>query len=108
MQQQPLDAKKISEFLTNMKKQMAQVKGEMNMMENDATSSLFNNFAQMINQVFGMKEDADRRLKISEDTLEKIYQGHPDIKIALDKEAKEIAEINAKKATAGAKKPSRK
>ena len=84
-----LDAKKISEFLTNMKKQMAQVDGEMSMMKNDAQSSLFQNFAGMINQVFQAKETADHKLLEATKTLEEIYQAHPDIQITIEAKAKE-------------------
>jgi len=92
-----LDSKKISEFLTNMKKQMAQVDGEMTMMKNDAQSSLFQNFAQMINQVFQAKEVAEHKLLEAHKTLEEIYQGHPDIQIAIESKAKEQqAKIDAK------------
>ncbi len=84
-QMPPLDSKKISEILTNMKKQMSQVKGEMATMENDATSSLFHNFAGMINQVYAEKEQAQKKATDLQATIDKIYQGHPDIKIAMEK-----------------------
>ncbi len=84
-----LDSKKISEFLTNMKKQMAQVDGEMTMMKNDAQSSLFQNFAQMINQVFQAKEMAEHKVAEAHKTLEEIYQGHPEIQIQIEAKAKE-------------------
>jgi len=66
------------------------------MIHNDAISGLFQNFSNLIGEIYGQKEHAERKLKIAEDILDKIYQGHPDIKIAMEKEAKEIAEINAK------------
>lgn len=93
----PLDAKRIGEILTGMKKQMAQVKGEMTMMENDATSSLFNNFSQMINQVFSEKMNAQAELAQVKTTLDEIYQGHPDIKVTMEAKAKETGEKEAKK-----------
>jgi len=98
MNQPPvLDAKKISEILTGMKKQMSQVEGEMSTMKNDAMSSLFQNCAGMMNQLFTEKENLAHKLKEHEATLEKIYQGHPDIQIAIEKEAKETkAKIDAK------------
>lgn len=79
------DPKQISQFLTNLKKQMAQVDGEIAMMKADSMASLFNNFANMLNQVWGQKEDLDHKLKETQATLEQIYQGHPDIKIAMEK-----------------------
>ena len=84
-----LDGKKISEILVNMKKQMAQVDGEMTMMKNDAQGSLFNNFSGMINQVFQEKEQAQKRAIELQATLDKIYQGHPDIKISMEKKPDE-------------------
>lgn len=84
-----LDGKKIGEILTSMKKQMGQVRGEISMMENDASSSLFQNFAGMINQVFAEKEQAQKRATELQVTLDKIYQGHPDIKISMEKKPDE-------------------
>lgn len=80
-----LDSKKISEILTSMKKQMSQVEGEMATMKTDATSSLFQNFAGMLNQVFTEKEQAQKRAVELQATIDKIYQGHPDIKISMEK-----------------------
>ncbi len=92
-----LDAKKISEILTGMKKQMSQVEGEMATMKNDAMSSLFQNVAGMMNQLFTEKTNLEHKLKEHEATLEQIYQGHPDIQIAIEKEAKDTkAKIDAK------------
>ncbi len=86
MKQQPeLDAKKIGEFLTNMKKQMGQVEGECHMMRSDAITSLFQSVAQMFNQVFAKKDAADNKIIELQATLYKIYQGHPDIKISMSK-----------------------
>ncbi len=88
MGQQPpmkLDSKKINEILTGMKKQMSQVEGEMTTMKNDATSSLFQNFAGMINQVYAEKEQAQKKATDLQVTLDLIYQGHPDIKIKMEK-----------------------
>lgn len=84
-----LDSKRISEILTGMKKQMSQVKGEMLTMENDAVSSLFQNFAGMMNQVFSEKENAVKKNATLQATIDKIYQGHPDIKISMEKKPEE-------------------
>ncbi len=90
MKQQPeLDAKKIGEFLTNMKKQMGQVEGECQMMRTDAITSLFQSVAQMFNQVFAKKDAADNKIIELQATLDKIYQGHPDIKISMEKKPEE-------------------
>lgn len=98
MNQPPvLDAKKISEILTSMKKQMSQVEGEMTTMKSDAMSSLFQNVAGMMNQLFTEKTNMEHKLKEHEATLDKIYQGHPDIQISIEKEAKEtLDKIKAK------------
>lgn len=80
-----LDAKQMGEFLTSMKKQMGQVEGECTMMRNDAVTSLFQSVAQMLNQVISQKDGAQNQLKELQATLDKIYQGHPDIKIAMEK-----------------------
>lgn len=82
-----LDAKQMGEFLTQMKKQMGQVEGECNMMRNDATTSLFQSVAQMLNQIISQKDGAQNKVKELEATLDKIYQGHPDIKISMEKKA---------------------
>lgn len=92
-----LDAKKISEILTSMKKQMSQVEGEMTTMKSDAMSSLFQNVAGMMNQLFTEKTNLEHKLKEAHATLEQIYQGHPDIQIAIEKEAKETKEKIAAK-----------
>jgi len=92
-----LDAKKISEILTSMKKQMSQVNGEMETMRGDAMSSLFQNVAGMMNQLFTEKTNLEHKVKEAHATLEKIYQGHPDIQIQIESEAKKkIEEIKAK------------
>jgi len=85
----PLDSKRISEILTTMKKQVAQVKGEMTMMDNDAASSLFNGFSNMIGQVYQEKETLKTKLDKVNKVLEEIYQGHPDIKVSMDAKGKE-------------------
>jgi ABC-type enterochelin transport system substrate-binding protein len=92
MNQQPrpvLDSKKISEILTNMKKQMSQVEGEIATMKSDAMSSLFQNLAGMLNQIFGEKEDAEKKNGELQAIIDKIYQGHPDIKISMEEKPKE-------------------
>jgi len=93
----PLDAGQITQFLTNLKRQMSQVEGEISTMKSDSMASLFQNFANMINQVWGMKEGQQKRAESLQKILDDIYAGHPDIKIAMEAEAKELAEINAKK-----------
>ena len=90
MAQQPqkLDPQQVQNILTELKRRMSQAEGEMTTMREDAKSMLFNNVAQILNQAFteiakGQKAEA---------TLEEIYNGHPEIKIAMDKKAKEADE----------------
>lgn len=91
MQKRPpiSDPKEIGQLLTSMKKQMSQIEGEMTMMKNDGISSLFNNIAEIMNDLWTQKTQLETKLKGVEDTLEKIYQGHPDIKISMEKKAEE-------------------
>ncbi len=84
-QKEPLDSKKINEILTQMRKEMGRVKGERDMMENDTISSMFQNFANVVGQLYQDKEVAETKLKGLQATIDKIYQGHPDIKIAMEK-----------------------
>lgn len=79
------DPKEIGKFLTTMKKQMAQVEGEMTMMKNDSLSSLFNNVAELLNDIWTQKVALEGKLKEAQATLEDIYKGHPDIKISMEK-----------------------
>ena len=98
MQRPPLtDPKQIGEFLTSMKKQMAQIEGEITMMKNDGQSSLFNSVANLLNDVWGQKEKAEQEARNLKTTLEEIYNGHPDIKIAMEKKAKEEPKSKPKK-----------
>ena len=91
MQKRPpiSDPKEIGQLLTSMKKQMSQIEGEMTMMKNDGISSLFNNIAEIMNDLWTQKTQLETKLKEVEATLEKIYQGHPDIKISIEAEKKE-------------------
>lgn len=82
------DPKQIGTFLTNMKKQMSQIEGEMTMMKNDGQSSLFNNVADMMNEIWVQKVQVEGKLKKAEETLEDIYKGHPDIKISMEEATK--------------------
>jgi hypothetical protein len=83
--QEPLDSKKINEILTQMKKEMGRVKGERDMMENDTISSMMQNFANLIGKIYQEKESSETKLKGLQATIDKIYQGHPDIKVSMEK-----------------------
>ena len=88
-QKVPLDAQGINNALQQLKKQLSQVEGEAIAIRGDAATQLFQNFAQILGGVFQEKEVSAKALEEANTTLENIFRGHPDIKIALDKEAKE-------------------
>ena len=79
----------LNQALTQMKKQANQIDGEAIALRNEATLQIFQNVAQMLNQLFTTKAGIEKELNETKQTLENIFRGHPDIKIALDKEAKE-------------------
>jgi len=87
--QTPLDATKINEILSSMKKQASQIQGERMTMETDTMTSIFQNFSQVLGSVFQEKEKYLEELREANSTLEKIYSGHPDIRITMEKDAKE-------------------
>ena len=93
----PMDQGQINQFLQNLKRQMSQIEGEVSTMRSDATSSLFQNFAALTNQVFQERERSNAELATTKAILEEIYQGHPDIKISIEAKAKEEAEAANKK-----------
>ena len=82
--QEALDSKKINEILTNMKKDMGRVKGERDMMENDVVSSMFQNFANLLGQIFQEKELAQAEVKKLKETLTKYETAHPELKIKVE------------------------
>lgn len=88
-QRVPLDAQGINNALTQLKKQLSQIEGEAISIRGDATTQLFQNFAQILGGVFQEREASVKALDEAKATLENIFRGHPEIKIALDKEAKE-------------------
>ena len=87
-----LDAKEITNFLTSMKRQLSQVDGEIITMRADAMGSMFQAMANVLNQVFTSKMVAEEKVEKLQEKLNKIYQGHPDIKISME-EKKEKAKI---------------
>jgi len=102
-----LTPEEMSEFLTQMKVKMSQVEGETTMMKNDVTTSIFNNVAKLLSQVFEDIDIANKKVVESNNatvqlqkTLNEIYQGHPDIKIAMEsKKPKEVTAGTSKKIT---------
>ena len=88
----PLTGDLTNQVLSQLKVQLSQVEGEITTMRGDSQSRIFQNIANMFTSVFEDKSKTEMALKVAEATLEKIYQGHPDIKIKLDADAKEHAE----------------
>ena len=84
--QQELTPEFVNNLLTSWKKQDSQVEGEITTMRQDKTSSIFSNFGRLIGELLNLKIKAETDLKASQETLNKIYQGHPDIKISMDAE----------------------
>ena len=99
-QGKPLDIQGASQMLNNLKRQMSQIAGEASQQQSDGLSSLFNNFGQLLTQIFRQLEESDSKLKSNSEILEKIYHGHPDIQIQMQKDAKEKAQADSKKAPA--------
>ena len=84
--QPPLDPKSINEMLTNLRKQVSQIEGETVTMKSDAMSGVFNAFAQILSNVFQEKIKGETERDELKKTLADIYQGHPDIKIQMEKQ----------------------
>lgn len=82
---QKLDPKQVQDILTDLRKQVSRVDGEITTMKSDAMSGVFNTFAQILNQIYGEKANVETELAGVKKTLEDIYQGHPDIKISMEK-----------------------
>ncbi len=98
-QRPPMDlsTENINRMLNGLRKNMSAIDGEITTMRVDAMSMLFNEYAAVLNGLFEAKMTMEHRLKEHEATLEKIYQGHPDIQIAIEAEAKETKAMIDKK-----------
>ena len=73
----------------SLKKQLSQVEGEISTMRGDAQSAVFQNFGQIMNQVYQeLTQIKEARLQL-EKQLEEIFSGWPDIRIAMEKKAQE-------------------
>jgi uncharacterized membrane protein (UPF0182 family) len=98
-QRPPMDlsTQNINIMLNGLRKNMSAIDGEITTMRVDAMSMLFNEFANVLNGLFQAKLDMEHKLKEHEATLEKIYQGHPDIQIAIEAEAAETKAMIDKK-----------
>ena len=81
----PLDPKSVQDILIELRKQVSRVDGEVTTMKTDAMSGVFNSFSQILKQLFSQKAQAEAELSRLQKTLDDIYQGHPEIKIAMEK-----------------------
>ena len=70
-----------------MRNQLSGIEGEITTQRTDAQTSLFREFAGMLNSFYQQKMNLEHKLKEHEATLEQIYQGHPDIQIQIEKQA---------------------
>lgn len=98
-QRPPMDlsTENINILLNGLRKNMSAIDGEITTMRVDAMSMLFGEYASVLNGLFVAKQDMEHKLKEHEATLEKIYQGHPDIQILIEKEAAETKAMVDKK-----------
>jgi len=88
-QNQPLDPQQVGQILGNLKRQLSQVEGEISTMRGDAQSAVFNNVGKILNQIYQeMTQIKEAKLQLDK-ILGEIYQGWPDVKIAMDKKAEE-------------------
>ena len=89
--QPPLTGELSGQILNQLKQGLSKTEGVITTMRSDSQSNVFNNIANMFTSVFDEKAKIEQALKVAEATLEKIYGGHPDIKIQLEADAKEHA-----------------
>jgi len=80
----------IQNGILSMKKSLSQIEGECNTMRGDAQSAIFNNMANICGKLIQQSEALKKANEEFVKMLEKIYQAHPEIKIAMvgDKKAK--------------------
>ncbi len=88
-QNQPLNPQQVGQILGSLKKGLSQVEGEISTMRGDAQSSIFNNVGQILNQIYQEMEQIKEARLQAEKALGEIYQGWPDVKIAMDKKIEE-------------------
>ena len=91
-QQPPLTGELTGQILNQLKQNLSRVEGEITTMRADSQSGTFQNIANMFKSVFDDKARAEGALKVAQATLEKIYGGHPDIKIKIEADARDQAE----------------
>jgi len=86
--QQEITPQVIQQGILGMKKQLSQIEGECNTMRGDAQSSIFNNIASICGRMIQHEETLKRQLQEKTALIEKIYQAHPEIKIATEADNK--------------------
>ena len=95
----------VQQGILSMKKSLSQIEGECNTMRGDAQGAIFNNIANICGRLIQQSESLKKANKDYEDVLTKIYQAHPEIKIATDAENKKQKAVAEKgKATLSQKK----
>jgi len=67
-----LDADKVTGYLNQAKRQMSQVDGEISTMRGDAMSSLFTNFANIMNQLYTQYMTEKKRADDLQEQLNKL------------------------------------
>jgi len=86
-QQKPdLTPKYINELLTQWKKLSSGAQGEADTIRQDSSSSLFSSFASLAGELLNQRTNLEGELKALSSKLDKIYQSHPEIKIAEEKD----------------------
>jgi len=76
----------IQQGIISMKKALSQIEGECTTMRQDAQSKIFENMVNICNRFIQEMEMLKKANKDYVDTLEKIYQAHPDLKISMTKQ----------------------
>jgi len=89
----------IQEGIIQMKKSLSQIEGECNTMRSDAQSNIFINMANVCGRLVQQVDQLKRAKQESDATLEKIYQAHPEIKIAMAKQKPKANAAVSEKAT---------
>ena len=75
----------VEQNLLTMKKRTSQIKGEYNDNLTEIIAKNFEQFYQLASQLVAQIDLRDKKLVEVEKSLADIYQGHPEIKIAMDK-----------------------
>lgn len=96
--QQELTPQAIQDGIAQMKKGMSQIDGECTTLRIEAQGRVFQNMIQICSTLLQQIAQLKKGNEDYKETLEKIWNAHPDIKIQFDKETKEEADKASKKA----------